>query len=462
MRPLSSVLILVCLAACAGSAQLVYQPSASPVGTRIWSGSVVDDQVAWFVINPDQGPSHFICRTTDGGSSWSYDTIHAALGKYNLGQMVAIDGFTAWVTSEDISGLTSGALFKTTDGGETWTHQTSAFAGSGGYLNNVHFFDSDNGLCTGDQNGGYFEIYTTSDGGDSWVRVPSEQIPAGIPGYSAWAFSYAYHGDCFWFVDTRNRVYRSTDRGYNWSVSAEHPGQYAVLAFGDDQTGLMSLYPNMLYRTTNGGATWSDLPVADWLLEIGNIAYVPGSPSTYVSSARGVIGFDTSVVLVFSTDAGTTWKKMDIPYTGTAWWPHFASRNAGWLTGIDAPGILRWPGYEGKHLWACVSSLRLSSWDAGMVSPTSATVSIGNFGTESTTLTGLSLPAADFTITDHPSTPLVLSPWEAVDLTVVFSPQSSGTLPTHWSSSAMLLMHLSSGSGSTEPPCDPCTWFLAA
>jgi len=426
MRPLFSICILLCFTVWVGSAQLVYQPNASPNGTRIFAGCVVNNQVAWFVYNPDQGPSSFICRTTDGGSNWSYDTIHAASGKYDLGHMVAIDGFTAWVSSGDISGATSGALFKTTDGGETWTHQTSAFPGSGGYLNNVHFFDADNGLCTGDQNGGYFEIYTTSDGGDTWVRVPSEQIPPAIPGYSAWAFSYAYHGECFWFVDTRNRVYRSTDRGYNWSVSAEHSGQYAVIAFEDDQNGLMSLYPNLLYRTTDGGATWADLPAPDWLLDIGNIACVPGAPSTYVSCAWGVSGLDTTAILVFSTDAGTSWKKMDIPYTQAGYWPYFSSRSAGWLTGIDGSGILRWPGYESKHLWACAPSLRLACWDAGTLS-SPAKVSIGNYGTEPTTVTGFSLPAGDFTITDLPSTPLVLPPWEAVDVTVTFSPQSSGS-----------------------------------
>ena len=216
MKPFLVLGVVLCFFASTGASQLVYQPNASPAGTHLsWWGCVVAEQIAWFAYDPDgaAASSRYISRSTDGGNTWHYDTIHVAPTTHTVGIMSAVDASTAWAVTVDNSGATSGALFKTTDGGDTWTHQTSAFPGSGGFLNNVHFFDPDNGVCTGDQNGGYFEIYTTTDGGENWVRVPSERIPAGIMGYGAWNYSYAYHGDCFWFADTRNRVYRTTDKG---------------------------------------------------------------------------------------------------------------------------------------------------------------------------------------------------------------------------------------------------------
>jgi hypothetical protein len=429
MKRLIAVAAVFCLFAAMSTSQLVYQPNASPTGTQMWwTGSVVNEQVAWFPYYEAIASgeySHWISRTTDGGSTWHYDTVHIAPTDHQVGHMSAIDASTAWVVTYDAGGTTSGGMFKTTDGGDTWTQQTSAFPGSGGYLNNVHFFDADNGLCTGDQRDGYFEVYTTSDGGENWVRVPSGQIPAGVPGVQAWANSFTYHGDCFWFADNSNRVYRTTDKGYSWAVSSELPGRAALLAFEDDLNGLISLAgPNTLYRTTDGGATWSLLPTQDWVLDIGCIAPVPGAESTYVSVALGLVGLDTARILVVSTNAGSTWKWIDLLPPEDFHYPRFASRSGGWVPNATGRGAFRWPGYTGKHIWRCAPSYRFLM-EAGGVSEAVA-VSVGNYGTDPVTVTGLTSSAGRYTLLNPPSTPFVLEPWKAIDISIAFSPGDRG------------------------------------
>ena len=72
-------------------------------------------------------------------------------------------------------------MYKTTDGGLTWDKQETAFPGFNGNPIVIHFFDSNNGVCVGDPNNGYWAIYTTTNGGTNWIRVPSANIPAPIP-----------------------------------------------------------------------------------------------------------------------------------------------------------------------------------------------------------------------------------------------------------------------------------------
>ncbi len=51
----------------------------------------------------------------------------------------------------------------------------------------------------GDPIGGYFEIYTTVDGGVTWTRVPQADIP--IPYRGEWGVVGYYDviGDTIWF-----------------------------------------------------------------------------------------------------------------------------------------------------------------------------------------------------------------------------------------------------------------------
>jgi photosystem II stability/assembly factor-like uncharacterized protein len=124
------------------------------------------------------------------------------------------------------------------------------------------FFDQNNGFCMGDPVGGEYEIYTTSDGGNSWIKVAAENIPnpltseEGITGY------YSSIGDNAWFGTTKGRVYRSNDRGRHWDVSStSFNGNTVDVDFADQFHGLAQNKSNKttgtLSETFDGGVTWS-------------------------------------------------------------------------------------------------------------------------------------------------------------------------------------------------------------
>ena len=139
--------------------------------------SALDENVCW---GSNMANSQYL-RTTNGGTNWAVATITGAAGLRASG-ITALDATTAWAAMNDPSQATSGGVFKTTDGGSTWAKQTTAFAGPGGDPAAIHFFDSNNGVCVGNPRAGYWEVYTTTNGGTNWTRVPSGNIPPPVIG----------------------------------------------------------------------------------------------------------------------------------------------------------------------------------------------------------------------------------------------------------------------------------------
>jgi len=133
----------------------------------------VDENIAWAKNYDGSGAGAAVqefTRTIDGGATWEADAIFGAPDEGDLAMIFGLDADHAWVPIH--SGDPQG-IWATTDGGDTWTHQTTAnYNGVGAFPNIVHFWDENNGWCQGDPVDGYYEMYTTTDGGNNWVRVP--------------------------------------------------------------------------------------------------------------------------------------------------------------------------------------------------------------------------------------------------------------------------------------------------
>lgn len=267
--------------------------------------SVVDQNTVWAPgydgTNPT-GPCQDFTKTIDGGTTWTANTIPNADG-LSFSMLFALDANTAWACMYASAGGSQG-IYKTSDGGNTWVQETPFNASS--FPDCVHFFDANNGWCLGDPNGGYFEIYTTTDGGTTWTRVASANIPApqsgefGIVGY------YSSVGDTIWFGTQMGRVYKSTDRGYHWTVASTPIVNYIKPVFKDANNGLViSLNAQAaaaLAETSDGGATWNTVAFSGTCYD-NDLCYVPGTTNMYIScgGATGASGAS------FSLDGGHSW-----------------------------------------------------------------------------------------------------------------------------------------------------------
>jgi photosystem II stability/assembly factor-like uncharacterized protein len=229
------------------------------------------------------GTNNEFTISTDAGETW---TKHNAIFDSNLklSSYFPLSATTAFGLFSDINGeKINQGIFKTTDSGETWTKiSTSEFASTSldsfTFPNNIHFFDQNNGVAMGDFDqagslGGYYEIYTTSDGGITWLRVPLSNIPTTALDRE-WSYTgiYCASQNSTWFFGTgtdltNSKIYYSHDKGNHWNFTElidGSPNNTTVsLSFYDDYKGIISYTSltnnKVLAITTNGGATFTPL-----------------------------------------------------------------------------------------------------------------------------------------------------------------------------------------------------------
>ncbi len=344
---LKKLLFFFLLAAITGlpaQAQWVNQPLSLPANKTIFNINVVNANVIWAEVFYDQ-----LIRTTNGGATWSVININHPdfTSNYYIQSVYALDANTAWITATDFQSLPNNGfvskVFKTTDGGITWVHQASAYPNPNALVNSwsnfIYFFDANNGITGGDGAYGhdrYFEIYTTTDGGSSWHRVPPGDLP--VPTVYDASDLTGIHckvGNTVWFGANQMRVFKSTNRGATWTYSntgfAIPPVGFTEveqLAFADQNNGLISVGTN-LRKTTDGGLTWSPVNYTGPFYT-SHLAGVPGTTNTFVSVSYSATNPGSS----YTTDGGNTWTAIEnsIRHQKVA----FLNKTTGWSSGVNA------------------------------------------------------------------------------------------------------------------------------
>ncbi|MDP3832216.1 MAG: T9SS type A sorting domain-containing protein [Ignavibacteriaceae bacterium] len=275
----------------------------------------VNENVAWASAYNGLSTTTYIVeytRTTNAGLLWTASGITGYASGWGTAMIYAVNANKAWIPVFNTT-AGGGRILYTSDGGTNWNIQTTAaFAAPAGFPNLIHFWDENVGFCQGDPNGGYFELYTTTDGGTNWTRVPSVNIPApsasdeyGVVGY------YSVVGNTIWFSTNKGRLFKSTDKGLNWTVTTTPIGNNQFkIKFKDQNYGIAYVPTNSTaYKTTDGGATWTTY-IPNGPFYSNHYTYVPGTPNTWVSTgaATGVSGAS------YSFDGGTTW----VDFIGTS------------------------------------------------------------------------------------------------------------------------------------------------
>ncbi|KAA2266520.1 oxidoreductase [Solihabitans fulvus] len=281
------------------------------VDARLRGLSAVDDEVAWA-----SGSKGTVLRTVDGGRTWR-QVAPPNTGALDFRDIQAFDEDRAVVLS--IGPGASSGIYRTEDGGAHWS-QTFGNTDPNAFYDCIAFFDTRRGLALSDPVDGKFRLVSTVDGGRSWRPVPTEGMPAALPGEGAFAAS----GQCLSTAGGHDawigtgggataRVLHSADGGRHWEASAtplpssQSSGVFAVafrdarhgLAIGGDFANPGSPTP-ALAVSADRGRTWQGTPQAPRGYRSG-VAW-SGRRSVV---AVGPTGSD------LSTDGGAHWTQFD-------------------------------------------------------------------------------------------------------------------------------------------------------
>lgn len=304
---------------------------------------IVDSLHVWAWAYDGMEPSNQIKEytvTEDGGKTWKADSIVSdTLNGYGIGNIYPINKDTIYATLFGPNG--GGKVLCSRNGGDSWIVQTSAaFNRQGSFPNFVYFFDRNNGVVCGDSTDGNFEIYTTTNGGDDWTLVPKANIPLNKIKETGTTNMYDAEGDTIWFGTSAGRVYRSINRGINWSVASTGLTGQTTVKFRNSKVGFAIARGTnyAVKKTIDGGETWQSYSLPPYFLK-GDLVYIPGTRVTWLNVSSGYPSGSS-----FTTNDGVTFSAIDVgtQYTTVA----FCDQYTGWAGSfnIDSTlgGIYKW------------------------------------------------------------------------------------------------------------------------
>jgi photosystem II stability/assembly factor-like uncharacterized protein len=312
-------------------------PQESGVDELLIGISAVDEHVVWM-----SGVGGTFARTTDGGATWQTGVVPGA-DSLQFRDVHGIDDRTAYLLS--IGSGEESRIYKTTDAGQSWKIQF-VNPEPAGFLDCMDFWDANSGIAFSDAVEGTFYLITTSNGGETWSRIPPENFPPALPGEG----SFAASGTCIQTIGSQTavvgtgaggkaRFLRTDDRGKTWRI-VETPVVHepstaglASVAFSDSRHGVVAggdmaspdTRQNNIAVTEDGGETWNLATAPPFSGAIYGIAFAPGTPTPTLVAAgpRG---------LAVTLDMAHTWTLLD---SLNYWTVGFAPNGDGWAAGMD-------------------------------------------------------------------------------------------------------------------------------
>lgn len=222
------------LNACYGpSFSLAWEPMDVGLTSSLRGLSAVDSETVWV-----SGSGGTYAFTRDGGSTWTRGIVPGA-DSLDFRDVEAFPTGTAFLMSAGTGAASR--IYRTTDWGENWGLQHTNGEALG-FFNGMAFWDEKNGAVVGDPVDGFLFLLVTRDGGVTWERLSSPQLPAvmeGEYGFAASGTNITTMGDDGLAVASGGsvaRVFLSRDRGSHWTT-VETP-----LAAGNPSSGIFSIH----------------------------------------------------------------------------------------------------------------------------------------------------------------------------------------------------------------------------
>ncbi|HEX6168502.1 MAG TPA: YCF48-related protein [Chitinophagaceae bacterium] len=303
----------------------------SPDNGTTWTGSYPGVPYGWWgLLALDITPNGRIIAGGDGGSlydslpggTWrtQYKHVRPIYSIPNLAPGVQTH-FSAIDWADYCNGIIVGAygtFVKTSDGGKTWVNNTNpVFEGAQIGIASVAY-QGVNSLFF--QAGAQF-IYKSPDQGTSFTGVFAEPHPNGtINGFTMvgtdkmWAIGHRSG------VSERTMIFRSLNANAAipvWDTVKTFPNaglapQLNLIRFANQDTGYVTGNRGKVYRTVDGGNTWTDISPDTTASVNGNLNGVASYTGLSVINGKTLYVGGSRLRLFKSTDAGVTWTNLTL------------------------------------------------------------------------------------------------------------------------------------------------------
>jgi photosystem II stability/assembly factor-like uncharacterized protein len=298
--------------------------NVSPPHTRLTQDSIADffsASLAWIAIPRTNAATIQILHTADGGQTWQRTTIQAAFPR----QISFIDSQHGWLLAswqQPGGAAETTSVLRTADAGKTWTTISNALAAStdgpppgrlpyGGQKSGIRFLNASTGWVTGTVSAPNLAwLYVSYDGGSTWHQQPLP-MPAGIASARLSILSPTFFSATdgvlpITFVNSATdskiaiAIYVTHDGGSSWQSTTPLPGAFSIVDFVDSQHG-WATDGSILYRTSDGGQHWTQLPTSESLKNVSQLDFVSEQIGWAISST-------TPNSVLKTVDGGYTWK----------------------------------------------------------------------------------------------------------------------------------------------------------
>ena len=171
------------------------------------------------------------------------------------------------------------------------------------------------------------QVRTTETSADlpKWTKLETEQYPGKQDDIFFVNANVGFYGN------GSGKIFRTTDGGTSWKSVFEKKGTYVrCLAFTDEKHGVMGnigpgYFPGVtdtipLYRTEDGGTTWSAVTAIEGepvvglcAFDIVQVPFINAGNLDYRPRIIGVGRVGGPVAYIWSDDLGKTWKQGKVP-----------------------------------------------------------------------------------------------------------------------------------------------------
>ncbi|HYE59795.1 MAG TPA: YCF48-related protein [Candidatus Kapabacteria bacterium] len=222
------------------------ESSTTPNSVYFTKIQFLDERNGWAIGKAQvQGKPDRLYRTTDGGIRWNFVEVTE-----NVREVFFVNQKVGWAVGTVSGDMNRGVIWKTIDGGVTWTIrkntpelQPTDELGKG--LNSVFFVNEQTGWVIGTD-----FILKTVDGGGSWSLQDPETEGTAL---QSLYFLNANTG----FIAAPGGVLKTVNGGTRWT--ATNGPNLRDIKFFNAQYGVAVGTRGDIFRTTDGGQTWSEV-----------------------------------------------------------------------------------------------------------------------------------------------------------------------------------------------------------